>query len=138
MKTFAIPSLLALLLTAFTVAPASAQNNRQATFGNLIAALNNINVQLDNVEIIDDITIGDITLVDASNLLRNSNIRAFNNALNRNNVEILTLQDILNDSEFLNNNTILTDFLNNNDVNIGQILAIEVDVLSGDLTIFFL
>ncbi len=131
-------SLLALLLSAFTVAPASAQNNQQGTFGNLIAALNNINVQLDNVEIIDDITIGDITLVDASNLLRGSNIRAFNNALNRNNVEILTLQDILNDSEFLNNNTILTDFLNNNDVDIGQILAIEVDVLSGDLTIFFL
>jgi hypothetical protein len=125
-------SVVAVTLTlGLAAAPARAQvQEGQATFGNLIAALNNINVQIDNLEVLEDVEIGDITVVDASNLLQGARIRALNNALNRNNVEILNLRDVLN------NNDVLNDALNDLNIAIGDVIAI--DVLSGELTIFTL
>lgn len=121
----------AALFIGVTSTPSQAQqNNGQATFGNLIAALNNINVQVDDLIDIGDVNIGDITLVNVEDVLNGNNVRALNRALNRNNVEILNLRDVLNDSE------ILTDFLNDNNVLIDEVIAI--DVLSGDLVIFVL
>lgn len=120
----------ALLLVGVFATPSQAQTNRQGTFGGLINALNNINVQLENIDIIDDITIGDVTVVDASNLLQGARIRALNNALNNNNVEILNLRNVLNDNEVIKN------ALNDLDININDVIAI--DVLSGELVLFTL
>ena len=109
---------MAVVVVGLMAAPAQAQSSRaaQATAGNLIAALNNINVQT-----------GDITVIDGD-VLENVNVVALNNALNRNNIELLSgddadlvdvdLQDVLNDLDL--------------DVNVSDIFVL-VDVLSGDL-----
>ena len=110
-------------------APSLARSGTQATFGNLIAALNNIAVNIDELSALNNLTIGDVTLVRVGDVLSGNNIEALNNALNNNNVEILNLRNVLN------NNTILTDFLKNNKVAIGQVVAI--DVLSGGDVIVF-
>jgi len=110
--------------------PASAQQSRQATLGNLIAALNNIAVQINNLEALNNLTVEDVQVVNVQNVLNNNNVEAFNNALNRNNVEIITLRDTLN------NNEIIKNVLNNNNVEIGQVVAIDV-LSGGDVIVFF-
>ncbi|MBD2097087.1 hypothetical protein H6F90_18465 [Trichocoleus sp. FACHB-591] len=109
--------------------PASAQLAGQATVGNLIAALNNIAVQITNLEALNGLTVQDVRVVNVEDVLNDNNVQAFNNALNRNEVEILTLQNTLN------NNEIIKNVLNNNNVEIGQVVA--VDVLSGGDVILF-
>lgn len=100
-------------------------------FGNLVSALNNITVQIDNFNALNNVlNNSDIRVINVSDLLNGNNINALNNALNRNTV----LQDFLNNSG--NNNTILRDFLNNNDVAIGQVVGLNVNVLSGQVTVF--
>jgi len=110
--------------------PASAQQSRQATLGNLIAALNNIAVQINNLEALNNLTVEDVQVVNVQNVLNNNNVEAFNNALNRNNVEIITLRDTLN------NNEIIQNVLNNNDVEIGQVVAVNV-LSGGDVIVFY-
>jgi hypothetical protein len=110
--------------------PASAQQSTQATFGNLIAALNNIAVQINNLQALNDLTVQDVQVVNVQNVLNNNNVEAFNNALNRNNVEIITLRNTLN------NNEIIKNVLNNNNVEIGQVVAIDV-LSGGDVIVFF-
>ena len=130
-RTICLSFAAVILTLGLASTPARAQvQEGQATFGNLIAALNNINVQIDNLEVLEDVEIGDITVVDASDLLQGARIRALNNALNRNNVEILNLRNVLN------NNDVLNDALNDLNIAIGDVIAI--DVLSGELTIFTL
>lgn len=108
---------------------AAAQQVRQASVGNLIAALNNIAVEIENLQALNDLTVRDVRVVNVEDVLNNNNVEAFNNALNRNNVEILNLRNVLN------NNEVLKNALNNNDVAIGQVVAI--DVLSGGDVIVF-
>jgi hypothetical protein len=110
--------------------PAMAQRAQQNTVGNLIAALNNIAVQITNLEALNDLTITDVRVVNVEDVLNNNNVEAFNNALNRNNVEVITLQDTLND------NQIVQDVLNNNNVEIGQVVAIDV-LSGGDVIVFY-
>jgi hypothetical protein len=112
-----------------TQASAQQQQVEQITVGNLIAALNNINANIQDVRALNNLTIENVRIVNVENVLNNNNVRAFNNALNRNEVEINVLRD------FLNNNEILNNALNNNNVAIGQVVAI--DVLSGGDVIIF-
>lgn len=109
--------------------PASAQQAGQVTSGTLIAALNNIAVQISNLEALNDLTVEDVQVVNVEDVLNGNNVEALNNALNRNNVEILTLQNTLN------NNEIIKNVLNNNNVDIGQVVAIEV-LSGGDVIVF--
>lgn len=104
----------------------------QVTVGNLIAALNNVNVQITRLEALNDLTIQDVRLVNVRDVLNDANIQAFNNALNRNNVEILNLRNVLNDNEVIKN------ALNNNQVPIaiGQVVAIDV-LSGGDVIVFY-
>jgi hypothetical protein len=105
------------VIVGFTSLPAQAKpDNAQAAVGNLIAALNNINVET-----------GDITVIDGD-VLEAVNVVALNNALNRNNIELLSggdadvvdldVQDVLNDLDI--------------DVNVSDVFVL-VDVLSGEL-----
>ena len=104
----------------------------QVTVGNLIAALNNVNVQITRLEALNDLTIQDVRLVNVQDVLNDANIQAFNNALNRNNVEILNLRNVLNDNEVIKN------ALNNNQVPIAVGQVVAIDVLSGgDVIVFY-
>ena len=107
------------------------QETKQATVGNLIAALNNISAEIGELNALNNIDISDVRIVDVDNVLNDNNVAAFNNALNRNNVEILNLRG----------NTILQNVLNNwnvaNNPDIAISDVVAIDVLSGgDLIIF--
>lgn len=125
-------ALLGLGVPAVTLAqlPAMAQKAVQNTAGNLIAALNNISVQITRLEALNDLTVQDVQVVNVEDVLNDNNVEAFNNALNRNNVEIVTLRDVLN------NNEIIKNVLNNNNVEIGQVVAIDV-LSGGDVVVFY-
>ena len=110
--------------------PAMAQRAQQNTVGNLIAALNNIAVQITNLNALNDLTVEDVQVVNVEDVLNGNNVEAFNNALNRNNVEIIELQNTLN------NNEIVKNVLNNNNVAIGEVVAIDV-LSGGDVIVFF-
>ena len=110
--------------------PAMAQRAQQNTVGNLIAALNNIAVQITNLNALNDLTVEDVQVVNVEDVLNGNNVEAFNNALNRNNVEIIELRNTLN------NNEIVKNVLNNNNVAIGEVVAIDV-LSGGDVIVFF-
>jgi hypothetical protein len=108
---------------------AVAQQAGQATVGNLIAALNNIAVQITNLEALNNLTVEDVRVVNVEDVLNDNNVEAFNNALNRNNVEIITLRNTLN------NNEIIKNVLNNNNIAITDVVAIDV-LSGGDVVVF--
>jgi hypothetical protein len=137
MKGIRIAVLTVVLAAALVVAPTASpkQESRQATFGNLIAALNNINVQIDRINVLSNITADEIRLVNVENVLSGNNIQALNNALNNNDVDVLR--------DFLNNNECsvvavcnsLNNVLNDADILITDVIAINV-LSGGDVIIF--
>jgi hypothetical protein len=124
LKTVPLAAILA--LTAPSIASAQGgnkQNTGQANFGNLISALNNINVEIAELNALNNLTVENVKIVYVKDLLNGNNVQALNNALNRNNVQILNLTNTLN------NNTVIQNVLNNNNIAINRVIAI--DVLSG-------
>jgi hypothetical protein len=121
----------AMMLSLTGPALAQTQGNQvgQATFGNLIAALNNINPEINNLEALNDLTITEVRVVNVENVLNGNNVRALNNSLNRNGVDIIELRNVVN------NNEIIKNALNNFDVAISDVVAI--DVLSGGEVVVF-
>ena len=113
----------------FTASASAAPNQAagQVNQGNLISALNNVSVQIDRVNALNDLTVGDITVVNVEDVLNNNNVlnNVLNNSLNDNTV--LT--------DFLNDNTVLNEFLNNNDIAISDVVAINV-LSGGDVVVF--
>jgi hypothetical protein len=112
-------------------APSLARSGAQTTVGNLIAALNNVAVNIDELNALNNLTIQDVQVVNVENVLNNA--RVLENARFLNNITVL--QDFLNNS--LNDLTlqVLNDALNNNNVVITDVIAI--DVLSGGDVIVF-
>jgi hypothetical protein len=129
MRSLRTLALVALLACVPATGLSADSPQQQTTFGNLIAALNNLSVEIDELEVLDDLTIGDITVVNVEDVLNGNNVEALNNALNRNQTEILRLTNVLN------NNNVLTDFLNNNDIAISDVIAVNV-LSGGDVTVF--
>lgn len=110
-------------------ASAQQQDVGQATFGNLIAALNNINAQvraLENVDI-EDVDVRVVNVEDVQNNLNNNQVEVLNNALQ--NADIDALQNFLNDNEVLQN------ALQNADVTISDVVAIDV-LSGGDIVVY--
>ena len=128
-------------LEAPSAASFQQQNVGQATFGNLIAALNNITANINNLQVLSDlIDAGDINVEDVNVALVNVddvrvNVNALNNALNRNDVDIDALQNFLNNVD-ITITYVLTNVLTNADILVTDVIAIEVDLLSGDITVF--
>ena len=91
-RILALISVTAMML-ALTAMPALAQPT-QITGGNLIAALNNINVEITDVVVQDVVDVNNNTV----------NVNALQNFLNRNDVDE-NIEDVLNDNE--------VDILNN-------------------------
>jgi hypothetical protein len=109
--------------------PASAQQAGQATVGNLISALNNIAVQITSLQALNDLTVEDVRVIDVDDVLNDNNVQALNNALNENNVEVVTLRNVLNGNE------VIKEALNNNNVAVSDVVAIEV-LSGGDVVVF--
>ncbi len=105
------------------------QQVAQGNFGNLIAALNNVAVEIGELNALNNLTVGDVKIVNVEDVLKGNNVEAFNNALNRNQTEIAKLTNVLN------NNTVLTDFLKNNNIAVSRVVAIDV-LSGGGVTLF--
>jgi hypothetical protein len=121
----------AVTLSLALAAPAAAQQTSvQRSFGNLIAALNNISVQIEELEALNDLTVSDVRVLNVEDVLNGNRVRALNNALNRNDVDIVRLRNVLNDNE------IIKKALNNNDVAVSDVVAIEV-LSGGDIVLYF-
>jgi hypothetical protein len=143
MRTMVFGLVAAVGLSLGMAGEASAQQQQvgQATFGNLIAALNNINAQ---VRALENVDVSEVRVVSADNLARGANVEALNNALNRNNVEILNLRNVLNNS--LNDNEVLRNALQNAlqnaeiltepNVFVQRVVAVEV-LRTGDIILFY-
>jgi hypothetical protein len=123
---------LAALLTAgamtFSVAaPAVAQTQSnqvaQINQGGLVSALNNVNAEINNIEALNDLTVSDVRVVNVEDVLNNSNV--LNNVLR--NADIDALQNFLNSNDVRAN--IIRDVLNQSNVAVSDVVA--VDVLSG-------
>lgn len=110
-------------------------NTGQATFGNLIAALNNVAVNINNLELLNGLTVTDVRVVNVEDVLNGNNVQALNNALNNNDVDINVLRDFLNNS--VNDNTVIVnDVLDIQGVLIQDVIALDVNLLTGQVTIF--
>lgn len=115
-------------------------NTGQVTGGNLIAALNNITANINNLQVLSDlIDAGDVNAEDVNVALVNIddvrvNVNALNNALNRNDVDIDALQNFLNGVD-ITITDILTNVLTNADIAITDVVAIDV-LSGGDIVIF--
>jgi hypothetical protein len=101
----------------------------QANFGNLIAALNNIAVQVDRVNVLSDIQAGQVQVVNVQDVLNGNNVQALNNVLQNADIDVLT------GSEFLNNNQVVQDVLNDADIAVTDVIAVNV-LSGGDVVIF--
>ncbi len=99
----------------------------QINTGSLVSALNNVNIEIDNV--LNNLTITDVQVVNVEDSVNN------NRVLNNNQTDIAVLQDFLNNSVNNNNVEIIKNALNNNNVAISDVVAI--DVLSGGEIVVF-
>jgi archaellum biogenesis ATPase FlaH len=88
--------------------PAFAQPT-QINTGNLVSALNNVNVEIDQLNVLNDLTITDVQVVNVEDSVNNN--RVLNNVLNNNDVDI--------------DDVVAIDVLRNGDV------VLSVDVLQG-------
>lgn len=103
----------------------------QINTGSLVSALNNVNIEIDNV--LNNLTITDVQVVNVEDSVNNN--RVLNNVLNNNQTDIAILQDFLNNSVNNNNVEIVKNALNENNVAISDVVAI--DVLSGGEVVIF-
>lgn len=108
--------------------PAFAQPT-QINTGNLVSALNNVNVEIDQLNVLNDLTINDVQVVNVEDSVNNNRI------LNNNETDITILQDFLNNSVNNNNVEVIKNVLNNNNVAIDDLVAIDV-LRNGDVVLF--
>ena len=132
---------IAALITAgaltFSASPALAQSQAvgQINQGNLISALNNVSAQVSDIQALNDLTITDVRVVNVEDVANNN--RVLNNALNRNDVNIVrnSLNNFLNNSLNNINVEILNNALNQNNVTVDDVVA--VNVLSDGTVVLF-
>ena len=125
---------LVLALVGVFAVSASAQtdNKQQGGAAGLVAAV----LQVATGDLVKNTEV-DVTVIQLDRSL--NNLKALNNVLNNspvlseNNVDI-TVQNI----SALNNNTVLTDFLKNNNIAVGQVVGVSVlgSGNSGDMIVF--
>jgi len=103
------------------------QGSGQANFGNLVAALNNISAQIQQIQALNNVNVVDV--VDANQIASGNNIQVLNEAIKHNKVNIVKLRNVLNKNEVVKN------ALNNNNVSLNDVVS--VDVLSGGNIVVF-
>lgn len=112
--------------------PAFAQPT-QINTGNLVSALNNVNVEIGQLNVLNDLTITDVRVVNVEDSVNNN--RVLNNVLDNNQTDITVLQDFLNSSVNNNNVKIIKNVLYNDDDDIDDVVAIDV-LRNGDVVVF--
>ncbi len=110
--------------------PAFAQPT-QVNAGNLVSALNNVNVEIDQLRVLNNLTITDVQVVNVEDSVNNN--RALNNILNNNQTDIDVLQNFLNNSNV--NVDIIEDVLILNGNTLDDVVAIDV-LRNGDVVVF--
>ncbi len=103
----------------------------QINTGNLVSALNNVNFEIDQLNVLNDLTITDVQVGNVEDSVNN---RVLNNVLNNNQTDIAVLQDFLNNS--VNNNIEIIKNVLNNDVDIDDVVVVEYVLRSGDVVLF--
>jgi hypothetical protein len=103
------------------------------TQGNLIAALNNVAVQIDRVNVLNNVAIADVQVVNIQDVIKNSSV--LNNVLRHADINVQVLQDFLNNSVNNNNVQVLNDVLNQNNVVVSDVIAVNV-LSGGDIILF--
>jgi hypothetical protein len=126
-RVFAAATMVA--LAAPSNSSAQTQRTRQVTRGNVIAALNNIDAQITKLNALNHLTVSQVRVVNVSNLFNKNNVSALNNALNNNHTQILNLRNVLN------NNEVIKNALNQNNVALDRVVAVNV-LSGGGLTVF--
>jgi hypothetical protein len=110
--------------------------------GDLNYPLANITVEVSKLNLLNNINISNIQLVNVNNVLNHNQIDALNVALTNVllNIEIANLRNVLLGKYVLSGNQLilLSKFLDLNNVKIGQVIAILVDVSHGLVTIYHL
>ncbi len=101
----------------------------QINTGSLVSALNNVNIEIDNLNVLNNLTITDVQVVNVEDSVNNNRI------LNNNETDIAILQDFLNNSLNNNNVEIIKNVLNNNNIDIDDVVAIDV-LRNGDVVVF--
>ncbi len=96
----------------------------------MISALNNIDVEIDNLEALNQLTVQDVRVADIDNVANNN--RVLNNALNRNEVDIDILRNFLNNADI---DVDIQNVLNDLNVNAEDVVAVKV-LDGGDVVIF--
>ncbi|MDP8902000.1 MAG: hypothetical protein M3N33_12860 [Actinomycetota bacterium] len=107
----------------------------QINTGSLVSALNNVNIEIDQLNVLNGLTITDVQVVNVEDSVNNN--RVLNNILNNNQTDIDVLRDFLNNS--LNNNDVnvltIENVLNQNNIDIDDVVAIDV-LRNGDVVVF--
>jgi hypothetical protein len=126
----------------FTPLAANAGHTAPCGCGDLNSPLENITVEISDLHVLKNIHINNIRLINVNNILNHNQIKALNIALTNVllNLEIANLRNVLSGKYVLSGNQLilLTDFLNQNNVKIGQVIAIDVDVSKGLVNIYHL
>ena len=132
MKTKIAAFALALAMMGGFVGSTAAQTNQQGGAAGVVAAVANVNVENNVI---------DVAVVELNNSL--NNLTALNNVLNNspilsNNDIDVTIGDITVLQDFLNDNTVtLQDFLNENDIDVDVDDVVAIGILNGtDVVIF--
>lgn len=106
----------------------------QVNQGNLISALNNVALEIDRLEALNNLSVQDVRVVNVEDVLNNSNV--LNNSLNRNRINVQILQNFLNNNDIAVS-VVIQEVLNQNDVDVDVDDVVAVDVLSnGDVIVF--
>jgi len=126
----------------FTPMTAKATGISPCGCGDLNYPLANINIEISKLNLLNNIHINNIRLVNVNNVLNHSQLEALNVALTDPvlNIQIANLRNVLSGKQVLSGNQLilLTDFLNQNNVKIFQVIAILVDSSKGLVTIYHL
>lgn len=116
-------------------APGGQRQSGDAAIGGLIDVVVNNTQALNNVSVLSPDRFNNFQVVNLNDVLNGNQTNVLSNILNNSSVlsqNTVVVQNILNNS--LNNNTILQDFLNQNNIAVDRVVA--VDVLSAPTTIY--
>jgi hypothetical protein len=132
LRVVSLATLLIVTIASFgSVAQAQGPQVGSVTAGGLIDVILNNTQVLNNSPILNNITLNDIRVVEVDRSLNGAEINVLSDILNE--------SDVLSDNvvivrNVLNNNTVLRDFLNQNNIAVDRVVAI--DVLSAPVTVF--
>ena len=137
---FALGAATTMMMSA--AAPAQASDCSSCDGDSLIEAVDNLTAEISALQVLQDVNVNDVWLVDVDDALNGDliDILTFNKSLNLNYVKVILLQTVLSNFTLIDNGeggTLIDaeDFLNENDVGIHDVVAVDV-LNDNDIVIF--